>query len=189
VLQSALELFVGQGYHGTSMRQLALASGLTPASLYNHFDSKEVLFRQVLLRYHPYRDMIANLEMVEGETPEELVKDAARRIVAIVRSRRDLQHLMFIEMVEFNGAHAAELFSQAYPTIQKFLGKLMKDQQALRPIAPANLMFTFMGVMMSQWILEGLFHQIKELSIQPDHFETSVDIFLHGILSQTELKS
>ncbi len=40
-------LFASRGYEATSMRDLAAAAGLMPASLYHHFSSKEELFVSV----------------------------------------------------------------------------------------------------------------------------------------------
>ena len=184
VLQAAFGLFVSQGYHGTSMRQVAKAAGLTPASIYNHFTSKDEIFRQVLLRYHPYREMMASLEQAQGQTAEALIKDAAHRVLSVVRSRQDLQHLLFIEMVEFRGAHASEVFSRAFPSIQKFLSKLQNTKGKLRAIPPESIIFTLMGLMMSQWMLEGLLSENTVIPFQANHFETAIDIYLHGILAE-----
>ncbi len=186
VLQAAFELFVRQGYHGTSMRQVAKAAGLTPASIYNHFASKADIFTQVLIRYHPYREMMANLEAAQGDTVDELIKDAAQRVISVARSRRDLQHLMFIEIVEFKGEHASEIFSRAFPAIQKFLGKLQNAKGKLRPIPPESLILTLMGLMMSQWMLDGLLSGNKVIPLKASQFETSIDIYLHGILDSKE---
>lgn len=41
IIYSAINLFTIHGYHGTSMRQLADAVQIEPASLYNHFTSKQ----------------------------------------------------------------------------------------------------------------------------------------------------
>lgn len=41
IREAALELFSEVGYDGTSMRGIARAVGVMPASLYNHFTSKE----------------------------------------------------------------------------------------------------------------------------------------------------
>ena len=41
ILQAALECFVEHGYHGTTIRNLASAAGLSVAGLYHHFTSKQ----------------------------------------------------------------------------------------------------------------------------------------------------
>ncbi|WP_019927694.1 TetR/AcrR family transcriptional regulator [Nocardia sp. BMG111209] len=46
--RAALQLFLDQGYDGTSMDAIARAAGTTKASLYTRFPSKEAMFRSVL---------------------------------------------------------------------------------------------------------------------------------------------
>ena len=48
VLDAAAELFVSQGYPGTTLRQIAAAAGIKAGSIYHHFESKEALFVAVL---------------------------------------------------------------------------------------------------------------------------------------------
>ncbi len=52
LLQSALPLFIEQGFHGTSVQAIVRAAGVATGSFYRYFDSKEALnsaqFRQVL---------------------------------------------------------------------------------------------------------------------------------------------
>lgn len=48
VLDAAAELFVAQGYAGTTLRHIAAAAGIKAGSIYHHFDSKESLFVSVL---------------------------------------------------------------------------------------------------------------------------------------------
>jgi AcrR family transcriptional regulator len=50
-LERALELFWHRGYDGTSMSDLTEALGITRASLYAAFGSKERLFQRVMDRY------------------------------------------------------------------------------------------------------------------------------------------
>ncbi|MCG8588741.1 MAG: TetR/AcrR family transcriptional regulator [Proteobacteria bacterium] len=50
ILDRAEALFAERGLAGTSVRDLAQAVGLTPASLYNHFSGKEALYEAVLER-------------------------------------------------------------------------------------------------------------------------------------------
>lgn len=51
VLDAAIERFWSQGYEATSMRDLAAATGITGASLYNAFGDKRALYRCALERY------------------------------------------------------------------------------------------------------------------------------------------
>ncbi|MEX2162329.1 MAG: TetR/AcrR family transcriptional regulator [Anaerolineales bacterium] len=182
VLQAAFKLFVAQGYHGTSMREIGQSAGLTPASIYNHFENKEEVFRQVLLKHHPYHQILPILETAEGDDAELLIQGVARRVYKSIRTRTELLHLMFIELVEFEGRHFGEIFTTMSPRIYAFLNRLKASQAQLRPIPATNIMLTLIGLVMSQWILESMFLTNIKLPSSDKHFEDALDIYLHGIL-------
>lgn len=48
ILSEAAELFLSNGYGDTSLRDIAAAVGIQPASIYHHFGSKEELFTEIL---------------------------------------------------------------------------------------------------------------------------------------------
>ena len=48
ILQSALDLFIDQGYDKTPLREIAERVGVTKAALYYHFASKDEIFRTLL---------------------------------------------------------------------------------------------------------------------------------------------
>lgn len=50
ILDAAAELFAERGFAGTAIRDISARVGITPASLYNHFDSKTALYEAVLER-------------------------------------------------------------------------------------------------------------------------------------------
>jgi AcrR family transcriptional regulator len=50
ILQCAADLFLQNGYAGTSVRDIADAAGIKAASLYYHFDSKDDLLGEILRR-------------------------------------------------------------------------------------------------------------------------------------------
>jgi AcrR family transcriptional regulator len=47
ILQAALDSFVKGGFHGTSIRQLAGAAGLSVPGLYHHFSSKHAILAEI----------------------------------------------------------------------------------------------------------------------------------------------
>lgn len=180
---AAFKLFVNQGYHGTSMREIAQAAGLSAASIYNHFPSKEAIFREVLMQHHPYHQILPILESAKGDDAEELLKNVATRVYKAIRKRKELLHLMFIELVEFEGRHFGMIFKTLSPRIFAFLGRLKATKRQLRPISETNIMLSLIGMVMSQWILESMFLNNIKLPFASSHFEDAVDIYLHGILA------
>jgi AcrR family transcriptional regulator len=89
ILQAAHDLFVEQGYHGTSMRQVASRAGVALGGLYNHFPSKEAVFEAVFITYHPYHQVLPYIQQAQGATFEAVVHDAAARMVEVARGRPD----------------------------------------------------------------------------------------------------
>ncbi len=61
VLAAAAELFAERGYRGASIDAIASRSGVTPPVLYEHFASKQALYRELLDRH------FAELREVWGE--------------------------------------------------------------------------------------------------------------------------
>ncbi|MBF1800863.1 TetR/AcrR family transcriptional regulator [Alloalcanivorax profundimaris] len=63
------------GYHGTSMEALATACGLTKASFYHHYKSKEALVHDVLTWTHEQiRDGLFSIAYQEGAPRDRLTK-------------------------------------------------------------------------------------------------------------------
>ena len=75
ILDAAESLFADRGFEGAAMRDIAAGASLNPASLYNHFRSKQALFEAVLERgMRPVFEVLDTLELVDW-SPESL--DAA----------------------------------------------------------------------------------------------------------------
>jgi AcrR family transcriptional regulator len=75
ILDAAESLFADRGFEGAAMRDIAAGANLNPASLYNHFTSKQALFEAVLERgLRPLFVVLDALEIVDW-SPESL--DAA----------------------------------------------------------------------------------------------------------------
>jgi AcrR family transcriptional regulator len=51
IIQAALEFFVRQGYHGTSIHDITQKVGITKAAFYSHFDSKGQLLLRIINEY------------------------------------------------------------------------------------------------------------------------------------------
>jgi AcrR family transcriptional regulator len=82
ILDKACEVFAEKGYHNTSVRDVAAATGVSPAGLYYYFQSKEELLHLILESCFS-----ALLKRIESEVVG--VEDPAARLRAIVRTHLD----------------------------------------------------------------------------------------------------
>lgn len=184
ILEAAHRLFLKNGYHGTSMRQISAESDVALGGLYNHFVGKETLFVAVLEAYHPYHEIFPALTEAEGESVEEFLHNAAKSVVETLDRRPDFLNLMFIEIVEFGSQHIPSLASTFLPKAIALVTPLTEKEGRLRPIPLPVVIRAFLGLIfsyfMSRLVLEGGIESASEEQARM-HF---VDIFLHGILAE-----
>ncbi len=189
ILQAAHDLFITQGYHGTSMRQIAHQANLALGGLYNHFSSKEQVFEAVFLAFHPYHEVLPLIAAAQGTNLEELVHDAIRRMVQAVEGRPDFMNLMFIEMVEFKSTHARQLFATLFPQGMQILQHLVGSfPDQLRPIPSPMVVRTFLGLFFGYYLTETALAPGAPLEFSENAMQHFVDIYLHGILAANEMK-
>jgi AcrR family transcriptional regulator len=184
VLEVAHDLFLQNGFHGTSMRQIADAAGVAVGGLYNHWGSKEDIFAAVLDAYHPYHIILPALEAIEAETVEDFIREAARRLSdGVAGAEAQLLPLIFIELVEFQGRHVKLLAERLMPTLLSFIQRFSQRRGHLRLLPPPVMLRTFM-VMLVGFFLSEMLLRDTPLFRQGglDWFGGMVDIYLHGIV-------
>lgn len=182
IVQAAHELIIEQGFHGTSMRQIAKKAGIALGGIYNHFSGKEDIFKAVVFDYHPYHELMPALFAAEGETVEALFRQAVNNLIPILKERQDIFNLMFTEMVEFNGRHVPELFEQVFPSMLAFIQKLGQAEGRLREISPPNLVRAFASLMLGYLLTEQLLAAEFPAAANSTALEDFTEIYLHGIL-------
>jgi AcrR family transcriptional regulator len=80
ILNAAVDNFQRLGYHGTSMRDIAKDAGITVASIYHHFPSKQRLLQDIMIRV---------LSDVIAETRRALMRSgssASAQLEAVMRA-------------------------------------------------------------------------------------------------------
>jgi AcrR family transcriptional regulator len=187
ILQSAHDLFIKQGYHGTSIRQIAQDAHIALGGLYNHFSSKEQVFEAVFLAFHPYHEVLPMIAAAKGTDLEQLVQDAIRRMVQVVAGRPDFMNLMFIEMVEFKSIHAQQLFASLFPKGTQILQHFVDSYpEQIRSIPSSMVVRTFLGLFFGYYLTETALAPGAPPEFRENARQYFVDIYLHGILASTE---
>jgi AcrR family transcriptional regulator len=183
IVDVAHQLFIEQGYHGTSMRQIAAKAGIALGGIYNHFAGKEELFEAVIMAYHPYHQLLPALESAGGETVDEILWNIAEEVRPVIQARKDLFNLLLIEIVEFEGRHVPKLFEIIFPELMRFAQKLQSSDSRLRDIPMPNLLRIFIGSMFGFLITEQLLGPQLPPEFSQRAFDDFMEVYLHGILA------
>lgn len=184
IIQAAARLFVGQGYHGTSMRQIAEEAEVALGGIYNHFPSKQEIFVAILNERHPIHELLPALTASQGKTVNDLVYQAARLMVKALEQNTDFLNLIFIELVEFNGRHLPGLFAMVEPQVRPFLERVYRAEGSLRALPPLLLLRSFMGVFISFVMTGKIMGESFPDGLSQETLDQFVDIYLHGILAE-----
>src|SRR5689334_17570989 len=114
ILTAALKLFSRRGYNGTSVRDIAETARASTGNVYHHFPDKEAIFIALIEEYlqaisspeHPF-----NQALIAGVFPDDL-EEMARAVRTSMEEYRDHAVLVYVDVVEFDGAHLTRMFGE-----------------------------------------------------------------------------
>jgi AcrR family transcriptional regulator len=185
IIQAAHDLFIQQGYHGTSMRQISQKAEIALGGLYNHFASKEEVFQAVFLEYHPYREVLPAILAAHAETIEQFANDTIRRMLSAMHGQPEFLNLMFIEVVEFKSTHTQQLFTTLMPQLTQILQNVVEvNSNRLRPIPAPMLLRVYFGQFFGYFLTDIIFAAQAPAEFREGAVDYFVDIFLHGVLRE-----
>jgi AcrR family transcriptional regulator len=184
IVEVARLLFEQQGYHGTSMRQIAQEAGIALSGIYNHFDNKEDVFVKVMERFHPYHEIVPIVRAATGNSVEEFVKHVAEGIISVLDRRPDFLNLMLIEIVEFKSKHLPDLMSHFIPQVLSIVQDFAAMKENIRPIPIPIIVRVFLANFYAYFLIEKFLGEGFPFEMRADALDYTVDIFLHGIVTE-----
>lgn len=183
---AAISLFLEQGYHATSMRQIADRAELALGGIYNHFSSKDEIFEAIIVDQHPYKKILPLIAAVEGRTAQEFFDKAFRIVVTELGNQPEFINLMFVELVEFKGKHGSMMLREIAPSVLPVFEKLVKNMKDLRYKNPAVLMRSFFGAVIAYFTTEMILaNSVISHLLPKNSTDVYIDIFLNGILKES----
>lgn len=182
---AAIRLFLEQGYHATSMRQIADRARLALGGIYNHFSSKDEIFEAIIIDQHPYKKILPLVMEAADNTAEEFFGNAFRIVINELGKQPEFINLMFIELIEFKGKHGKLLLREIGPKVIPVFEKVIKARKDLRVTNPALLMRSFFGMILSYFVTDMFISDSILRKLMPKNSaEAYVEIFLNGILKE-----
>lgn len=189
ILETACHLFVNNGYHGTSTREITNQLGLAPSTLYSHFKTKEEIFVAVLENFHPWLIIPSAVEGARGKTVDEIVHHAAERMLQEWDKQPDLIRLHLIESVEFRGQHLPELFDDTFKQMSEAVKEVIANNEDLNHINVDVLTRALLGLFFA-YLMTDRYSEVQfRTGLEGKAFDYFTDIYLKGIVSQSGFNS
>jgi AcrR family transcriptional regulator len=185
---AALDMFVHRGYHACTIRNIAVAAGLTPGALYVHYTGKESLFAAVIERYNDRLRGGAGTAIESAIAASSFpldIPELGRAIGRTVREHRSYWLLWYIDVLEFSGKHfRSQLAPDAvmrHPALSARLEEL-RAERALR-IDPALAFRMVYMHLFNYFLVEAVFGGRRHYGVSDDAALAAIsDVFLEGIL-------
>jgi AcrR family transcriptional regulator len=179
ILDAALRLFSTKGYHGTSMRDIAVAARVSTGNVYHQFPDKETVFRTLLDQYWTEvasKEYPFNRALFDGAFPDDL-EALGRAARETVQRYRPYIALIYVDVVEFEGSHIRKFYSDMASRFESFLDtpEARPSLAALRPgVSPLLAVMLATRFLLQYFTVEILFGV-------PNHFGRDTDTVLGEI--------
>ncbi len=124
VLERSIPLFAATGFDGVSMRDIAVAVGVTPAALYHHFPDKEQLYLGAI--GYAFEEKVGPLKaLLAGEgNPWERVELFMTRFANLLAKERDFRRLMQWVMLDCDDRRQRSLVDYVFQDLFNGLSDL-----------------------------------------------------------------
>ena len=182
LLDCAYRQFSKNGYAGTSMRGIADETGIALGSIYNHFDSKEAIFRAVLLQYHPFIRLFPVFSSVNSATIDDFLRQCTQLVLKEVDSHPEFLNLLLIEFIEFQGRHARLLFTKYRNEMEIFGQRFYAFKDQIIDVPPGAIVRMYMSMVIGYLVTDVALRDLINEGQMERTVNIFVNTFLHGIV-------
>jgi AcrR family transcriptional regulator len=187
-----MSLFLKQGFHGTTMRQIAVGAEVSLGAAYNHFAGKHEIFACLINEQNPYLQIALRLAFAPERPCASQLEDILKDIASTLRVNSNFIRLAMIDILEFQGGTLGQAAAQGLPLITRFFQQLVQcgvEHGEFRLVSPVLLMRAVAGMAISSVILETLNQPINDLLPVEDWENGYLDILLRGMLATDSEKT
>ena len=129
ILESAIALFVVQGFHNTSMEQIAARAGVSKQTVYSHFNNKQELFKHAVQARRSEYDLTDASLLAAGAPVRDTLLGLANALLGLLQSPDGARanRLCFAE-AESHPEVAAMFFKEGPEHITRLLSDYLSQQ-------------------------------------------------------------
>jgi AcrR family transcriptional regulator len=189
---AAKQLFIKQGFHATSMRNIAGRAGTSLGNLYNYYPTKEAILGSIISKYQRVIDerLKSMFEQIDEPLSADGLKKFARLAKGMVNDHHDFWLLMYIDVLEFENRHFRKMFENLANNLRRRFAKPfeeLKRQGVLHEGVDPAIGFTAAYMQFFNYFLvEKLFGGNRHFGISDEQVISRLtDIYSRGLLRTT----
>ncbi len=181
ITTAATDLFIEKGYKSTSLKDIALATGVSKAGIYHYFKTKEDILSYILFRFH--KENFAAYEAAKDKLPDSVVDpEGALKFIIRTYAQLSLRNakvalLNLRERHQLTGSNRKNHLNEErkiFNILKNSIGTIpgINKKYNLNAVA-------FQIISMSVWT--GYWQSKKGDLTQEGVIEQHIDIFCHGL--------
>jgi AcrR family transcriptional regulator len=176
LLAAALALFAERGFHGTTIQDIATATGTASGLIYHYFRSKEELLGAILQRYSFLPELRRILAVSPDRPAAEVLREVATGFSRMLEERAELLRFVSSQahLSPEVGAAMAQVMQEGRELLVAYLQARVEAGE-LRPHDPSVPAQALVWSIVSKHLARA----------RADGFETAlVDVLLQGLVSR-----
>ena len=190
--EAAKQLFIRQGFHATSMRNIAARAGTSLGNLYNYYPTKEAILGSIISKYQRVVDerLRSIFDQIDDPLNADDLKRFARLVKEMVNEHHDFWLLMYIDVLEFENRHFRKMFENLAHNLRRRFARpfaKMRHSGALHEGVDPAIGFTAAYMQFFNYFLvEKLFGGNRHFGIGDEQVISRLtDIYSRGLLRST----
>jgi len=190
--EAAKQLFIRQGFHATSMRNIAARAGTSLGNLYNYYPTKEAILGSIISKYQRVVDerLRSIFDQIDDPLNADNLKRFARLVKEMVNEHHDFWLLMYIDVLEFENRHFRKMFENLAHNLRRRFAKpfeKMRQSGTLHEGVDPAIGFTAAYMQFFNYFLvEKLFGGNRHFGVGDEQvINRLTDIYSRGLLRST----
>jgi AcrR family transcriptional regulator len=170
ILEAALELVGRHGLADLSMDDLALAAGVSRATIYRLFPGKSALFSGLIRAYSPWEPVADALDAMPDARPEEVIPAVAHAMAVAMEGRAGLLLGMVFELLKGDPDTTEGMrheMARGLPDVVRYLGRQMATRR-LRRMHPVVAFQLLAGPILAHMLTRPLAQSLIGLDAPPN---------------------
>lgn len=164
LLQAALKVFATNGYHGSSVADIAKEAKVSKALFYHYFDSKnDLLVIFAKRRLEEWTPLVENLEMIKD--PKERITFLIDFVLSELETRSDwlrFLYMLYLSTEGINAIHEAmKKYKKQFDRLFAAERKLYKDLGITDPDEEATFLRSVLQGISLEYLLSGKNYPLK----------------------------